>query len=311
MTGAVTQRSAAYGTAPLPWLRTSLQNMTDPQALSTARTMWTLLEPLHGVTYFSPQARQALEEAGLRGFWRGYFAGRAAPLGPVGPAVVNAIFYNFAPQMVYRALPDVWERATPPVALAARVTGSATALRDALPGDPAPAVAVLEQVAGHLNYDGRTLSAANAELPPSSDPYERLWELATLFREHRGDGHFAALVAADINGLESLTLRTGMDVAREVMQPARGWTDEEWAAAQARLADRGLLDAEGRITDGGRQAYAAVEEATDRSAAACWQSVPPDELAKLADELAPMAAAVPLPPGNPIGTPPPARPQAD
>src|SRR5256885_422912 len=43
------------------------------------RHMWTLFEPIHDVTYFHPAARAAFEEAGLRGFWRGYFAGRAAP----------------------------------------------------------------------------------------------------------------------------------------------------------------------------------------------------------------------------------------
>jgi helix-turn-helix protein len=40
--------------------------------------MWTLFEPVHAVTYFAPEARSAFEQAGLRGFWRGYFAGRAA-----------------------------------------------------------------------------------------------------------------------------------------------------------------------------------------------------------------------------------------
>jgi hypothetical protein len=48
--------------------------------------MWTLFEPIHAVTYFTPEARSAYERAGLRGFWRGYFAGRAAPLGAAGPA---------------------------------------------------------------------------------------------------------------------------------------------------------------------------------------------------------------------------------
>ena len=46
-----------------------------------ARSMWTLFEPIHAVTYFTAEARSAYEKAGLRGFWRGYFAGRAAPLG--------------------------------------------------------------------------------------------------------------------------------------------------------------------------------------------------------------------------------------
>jgi hypothetical protein len=34
----------------------------------------------------------------LRGFWRGYFAGRAAPLGTASATVISASFYNFAPQ---------------------------------------------------------------------------------------------------------------------------------------------------------------------------------------------------------------------
>src|SRR5262249_17746670 len=45
-----------------------------------ARRMWTLFEPIHTVTYFAAEARAAFEAAGVRGFWRGYFAGRSAPL---------------------------------------------------------------------------------------------------------------------------------------------------------------------------------------------------------------------------------------
>ena len=61
--------------------------MTDAVtgASRTARQLWTLFEPVHAVTYFSAEARSAFEGAGLRGFWRGYFAGRAAPLGGSAP----------------------------------------------------------------------------------------------------------------------------------------------------------------------------------------------------------------------------------
>lgn len=66
---------------------------------TTARTMWALFEPIHAVAYFAPEAEAAYEEVGLRG----YFAGRAAPLGPVGPEPVVAAFFTFAPAMVARA----------------------------------------------------------------------------------------------------------------------------------------------------------------------------------------------------------------
>jgi len=56
-----------------------------------ARRLWRVLEPYHAVTYFAPEAHQAFKDVGLRGFWMGYFAGRAAPLGAVGPGVADPV----------------------------------------------------------------------------------------------------------------------------------------------------------------------------------------------------------------------------
>jgi hypothetical protein len=72
-----------------------------------AAGMYALVEPIHLVTYFAPQARPAFEAAGLRGFWRGYFAGRSAVLGPIGPEPVTALFHGVASGAVARALPSV------------------------------------------------------------------------------------------------------------------------------------------------------------------------------------------------------------
>src|ERR1700722_13379795 len=91
--------------------------------------MWTLFEPVHVVTYFAPEARQGFEEAGLRGFWRGYFAGRAAPIGAADAAPVIAAFFSFAPPFVRRALPAVWGMVTPEAARVARTAGAVAAIR--------------------------------------------------------------------------------------------------------------------------------------------------------------------------------------
>src|SRR5438094_7385724 len=96
--------------------------------VNIARLMWTLYEPVHAVTYFAPEARAAFEAAGLRGFWRGYFAGRSAPLGAVDAPPVIAAFFGFAPPFVRRALPAVWELASPARALAAREAGAVAAI---------------------------------------------------------------------------------------------------------------------------------------------------------------------------------------
>ena len=49
-----------------------------------------------------------------------------------------------------------------------------------------------------------------------------------MLREHRGDGHVAALLVAGLDGAETPVWRAAVDGARAALQPARGWTDEEW-----------------------------------------------------------------------------------
>ena len=118
----------ALNVGPAHLSRNDAQTGAEMSASQVARRMWTLFEPIHAMTYFAAEARAAYEEAGLRGFWRGYFAGRSAPLGRASAAPVTASFYTFAPQMVGRALPDVWDLITPDQALAVREAGAVAAL---------------------------------------------------------------------------------------------------------------------------------------------------------------------------------------
>jgi hypothetical protein len=283
--------------------------------MSAARAMWTMFDPVHDVTYFAPEALSAFTEAGLRGFWRGYFAGRAAPLGGTRAAVVTASFFNFAPSFVARAIPGVWDLITPADAIAVREAGAAAALRRLLDGreaEAAKAADLLWRAVEDLDFAGRALSAANAELPVSGDPLTRLWQAATLLREHRGDGHWAALTAADIDGCEAVVLRCakGNDLSRDVMQPVRGWTDEQWNGAAARLAERGLTGEDGLMTAAGRAAHDAVEAATDLAAARPWNRMGPAGRAEVADVLFPLAqaCAAALPTVIPVGQVRPTRP---
>lgn len=282
---------------------------TKEDALGDARTMWTLFEPIHIVTYFDQRARDRYTAAGLRGFWRGYFAGRAAPLGAVGAAPVIASFYSFAPSMVSRALPEVWSMVAPADVLVARAEGAVEALSGLLVATPVDAVAeaagLLEAAASTLVPAGRVLGAANAALPSYDNPYARLFQAATTLREHRGDGHIAALVTVGLGPLDVLALRCGMDMSREYMQPARGWTDEEWTECQQRLVDRDLLDGQGMATQAGRDLFRFAEDATNRGAESPWSAVGPAVVARLKELLAPMAevCGTVVPAGNPIGLP--------
>jgi len=277
---------------------------------AAARPMWTLFETVHVMSYFGPHARQAFEAAGLHGFWRGYFAGRAAPLGPVSAPVVVATFFSFSPSFVARAVPAVWELITPEDALTARVTGAAADLRERLgpASEVSRAADLLTAATEDLDGAGRPLGGPNAALPVPAEPLARLWHAATVLREHRGDGHIGALVAAGIGGCEALVLRCAADPAgvdRTRLQAARGWTDQEWDEAAGRLSGRGWLDSAGTATAAGRAAYQDVEAATDVAAARPWARLGPDRTAELARLLAPMAraCAAELPYPNPVGVP--------
>ncbi|BCL15313.1 hypothetical protein GCM10017556_30520 [Micromonospora sagamiensis] len=283
-----------------------MTSLDDPGR--TARLMWTHYEPLHAVTYFHPRSRAAYEAIGLRGYWRGYFAGRAAPLGETDAAPVIAVFFTFAPAMVSRAIPAVWQLATPAEALRARLTGAVQALAELtyeLPeGHLDEAADLLEAAAEAVEPGGRVLGAANAALPRAEYPLARLWQAATTLREHRGDGHVAALVAAGLDPVETLAWRVADGMA-PIMLTGRGWTEEQWRAAHDRLVERGWLTPEGKPSEEGRAGFRTVEEATDRTAAHPWQALGAGRVERLRELLDPLARRchTTIPPGNPIGLP--------
>jgi hypothetical protein len=278
--------------------------------MTTPRELWAVLETIHDVTYFTPQARAAHEAAGLRGFWRGYVATRAAPLGAAGLGVVTAVFHNFARTFLARTLPAIWTVVPPERVLAARLEGAVTALRAHLP-DLEPAVLtwpndVLRRIVRAASWEGRALGAANADLPWPDEPVAQLWLATTALREHRGDGHVAVLVAEDIGGLEAHVLRDAADGCRELILPNRGWTDDDWLAAQERLVARGLLAPGGGLTPEGERLREHVERRTDQLAAQPLAAATAAELDRLDEVLRPFAralvpGAVPYP--NPVGAP--------
>jgi hypothetical protein len=236
-----------------------------------ARRLWVALETLHDVIYFDADVRPTGIALGLKGFWMTYFAFRAAPLGPVPAAVVIAAFSGFHPDMVAKSLPDAWSRTTPGACIQARAAVSTAALRE-VGVDPQAcerAAMLLAPVAAAADPTGRPLFAANAALALPGDPVGRLWQLATTLREHRGDGHVAALVSEGISGLQAHLLQVADRRFPDVLiRQARGWPREEWAGAAKTLQSRGLLttDPTPRLTPTGQAVLEAIESRTDKRA---------------------------------------------
>ena len=285
--------------------------MNDP--LTSPRRLWALAEPYHALLYFAHECVAAGESAGLRGFWQTYFAFRAAPLGAVGPEAVTAVFYNFAPGFVARRVPAVWDAVAPAEALAARLAGVDDALRRVFgedwvrSGAAAEAAALAGRAAAAVDPAGRPLAAGNAGLPVPGEPHLALWQALTTLREHRGDGHNAALLSREIGGAAAHVLAAAAGrTSREWLMKARGWDDDAWQTAARRLAERGWLAGE-ELTPEGRAMVDLVEADTDRLALGPWRALGDDGCARLAELLIPLRFAVvdagDWPAANPIGAP--------
>ena len=281
-----------------------------------ARRAWQRIEPLHAVTYFSPETRAATDALGLRGGWMSYFGCRAAPLGPVPAAVVTAVFHGFHPAMVGRAIPDAWRAASPEQLVEARLIAIDSAYRrlfgDSEDGIGSPLVREAGELAGAAlaaaSTAGRPLAAANAALALPAEPHLVLWQTVTVLREHRGDGHVTALVAAGVEPCQShvLAAAAGRSPA-EVLRQARRWSEEDWAEATDALAARGWVTAAGELTAAGRAARQDVERHTDRLALGPYAALGPERCDRLMTVLHDLAtrvvAAGGVPWPNPIGVP--------
>ena len=259
--------------------------------------MFDLVEPIAVVTYLADEPTDAVRALGPLGVWDAYFAGRAAPLGVDVPAiVVHALFFNFAPGEVERHIPRVWGLVTPASASAARERGSVAALRRIL-GDLADSPGVdraadlLVSAGISAAVEGRALFAAVRTLPIPAEPLARLWHGANLLREHRGDGHVAALVGAGVGGTESHVLHALSEgMAPEEFGRVSHLPRAQLAAVVDGMRRRGLVDGDWSLSPAGRATKARVEAATDEAAARAYEVLTADELDRLVAGLEPLAA---------------------
>lgn len=270
--------------------------MIDPVV---ARKTWRTAEPIHGAVYFAEEQAEVYGRLGLVGR-EGYFASRSAAMGPVGPEVVIATFYNFHPELVRAAIPSAWTKATPEQVLDARLEVADGMLRRMggdLLDDPGIAEAAdLARTAADVaceHPEGRPLFAAHAQLSWPDEPHLRLWHAQTLLREFRGDAHVALLTGEGLDGCEALVVHAATgEVPAAVLLASRAWPDADWMAAEERLRDRGLLAIDGTLTDDGRAHRQAVEDRTDALSAAPYAALGDDGCERLRTLTRPLSKAI-------------------
>ncbi|HVW34086.1 MAG TPA: MarR family transcriptional regulator [Acidimicrobiia bacterium] len=254
---------------------------------SMARRMFELVEPIGAIPYSADEPNEAMFALGFTNYWDTYFAGRAAPLGLVPAEVVDALFHNFAPGEVARHIPKVWRTTTPEAAMAARQAGCVKALRRIL-GDHvhtpafARAAELLLGAAASAPVEGRPMYAALRAVPIPEDVVARLFHAASLLREHRGDGHIAALMVEGVGGLEAHVLvALDMEMPPEKFGRIHHLPAPQLAAVIDGMRARGLIGDDGWLSETGRAVKRRVEERTDDLAAQPYEGLEPEELAEL------------------------------
>jgi hypothetical protein len=236
----------------------------SPEVESTpARRLRDASEAIATIGWWSRSAAEAFTALG-HGFFDGYVWGRAAALGSdVSPAVVVSAFGVFNPPFlasVYTHARTLSSRSD------ARARGAAAGLREATPGLDQVIGALsdrLRPVLSSIDAGSRPLFAALQALPWPDDPHGRLWRAAELIREHRGDGHLAACLAADLTMAE-MNVITELWLGYPVggYSATRGFDTEALASAVEGLRVRGWVSS-GSLSASGLAARTAIEATTD------------------------------------------------
>jgi hypothetical protein len=210
--------------------------------------------------------------------------------------MVHAVFYNFADGEVARHIPWVWRKTTPQETIAVRERGSAASLRQRI-GQLADSPGLMgiadlaTRAAVSAPTEGRALYAGFRALGVPEEPVARLWHAATLLLEHRGDGHNAALLAYGIGGTEAHVLMAlSLAVKAEEFDRTHHLSKAQLDAVVDGLRGRGLVDAAGGFTDGGRETGERIEVLTDEPAAPAYDAHNADDLDELVAGLEPIAA---------------------
>jgi hypothetical protein len=228
-----------------------------------ARLLRDAIEPVATHAAWARGPNEALAKLGLN-FLTAYVWGRAAVLGEPPPAVVVAAFGVFEPNLVgalYEMGRQTCGRAE---VLAARADATVSSLESILEGaDVAGAVTALRRAVEAADGTGRVLFSGLRSLDWPEEPVGQLWRACEAIREHRGESHLAASLAAGLDPLEMNVLSElwlGMPIGSHAA--TFGWPPDAIEAAASRLRHRGFVDG-GRITARGRRFRDGIEASTD------------------------------------------------
>jgi len=270
-----------------------------------ARRLGSVLEPVIGQVYFSPECHANYVALGFDpspGFTGGvalpdgpaYFTSRGSVMGQVAGDVIAAAFAVFNPAVVVPLVDLGWGRTDAATICQARTDGAVAQLRRILGDSPAGvdrAVELLRAATEPLRPEGRPLYAGVRSLGVPDDPLAAAWRMGDQLREYRGDSHTMAWGVAGFDATEiGLLTELYWGLPMRTYARTRAWSEAEFDAATDRLRSRGLVNGDG-FTAAGRDAREAIEVATDEQMRPALDALGDDAI-ELCAILEPWGAAV-------------------
>lgn len=279
---------------------------SNEQLSVTARKLGSVLEPVAGQVYFSPECHASYAALGFNASAAkangvalpdgpAYFTSRGSVMGQVPGEVVAAAFAVFSPKAVVPSVTMGWTLTDAATICQARDDGAIGQLRRILGDEPEGIDRVHELLARAvepLRPEGRPLYAGLRSLKAPDSTLGQVWRMADQLREYRGDSHTGSWISAGFDATEiGLISEQYWGLPARSYSRTRAWTEDEFDAATERLQSRGLVDGEGKLNADGLAAREAVELDTDRQMAAPIAALG-DETAELFALMEPWGTAV-------------------
>lgn len=289
---------------------------TDSAVTKASRALAAALEPVTGQVYFSPECHANYERLGFapsRGEFNGvmapdgpaYFTSRGSMMGQVQGNVVAAAFAVFNPAVVEPSVAHGWSLTDASTIFSARDDGGIAQLARLLGAEPSGverARQLLARATAVLRPEGRPLYAGLASQAMPASTLGQVWRLGDMLREYRGDSHTAAWISAGFTACEiGVVSELYWGLPARSYSRTRGWTDDDYSVALARLERDGLVT-EDALTSRGLAARESVEIATDAQMAPAIGAIGSD-LEELLSILRPWGATVRAGKGYPASGP--------
>ena len=239
-----------------------------PRVAEVSRRLRSRADAILAAVWFMPEAATGYVELGLSPA-ASSMGGRAACLGRVPGAVAAALFAPVPAEHVAPPVDEAWRTTEPAPLLDARRRAAVAFLEAGTPLESAAAVRpaeLLRRAVEAAPTAGHPVFAGLRSLPWPDDPVGGLWRAADMVRERRGDSHRNAWTAAGLGPVEIQLLTERWRASTNpgsTTAAAMGYPPDEIAAALDGFRARGLVDADGGLTDAGREHREEIERVTD------------------------------------------------